>query len=84
MIVRYQKQSYAVALPGLVLQLIGWAFSSWFIGAIGSVLLCLGLCLYAKAKGRHILWGVLGWFSIIGLVVLYVLPDKTSPNQLRA
>ena len=46
------------------------------ITVIGTVLLIYGLALYAKAKGYHPLFGLFGLLSIIGLIVLGVLPDK--------
>jgi hypothetical protein len=46
--------------------------------AVGGILLIIGLCFYAKAKGHSALWGLLGLLSCIGLLVLAVLPDKTK------
>ena len=44
----------------------------------GSVLLIVGLCFYAKAKGYSAVLGLLGLLSCIGLLILAVLPDKTK------
>jgi dipeptide/tripeptide permease len=47
---------------------------------IGSVLFIIGLCFYAKAKGYHSAWGLIGLLSCIGLLILALFPDKTK-NQ---
>jgi hypothetical protein len=44
----------------------------------GDILLIVGLCFYAKAKGYSPFLGLLGLLSCIGLLVLAVLPDKTK------
>jgi hypothetical protein len=79
---QFRNRSYGLAASGLALQAVGWLLSSSLVGLAGSVLLCVGLCYYAKSKGRHVLWGVLGFFSLIGLAVLVVLPDKSGPPML--
>jgi hypothetical protein len=45
---------------------------------IGTILLIVGLCYYAKAKGHSAVFGLLGLLSCIGLLILAVLPDKTK------
>lgn len=35
-----------------------------------------GLCCYAKGKGYHGAWGLLGLFTLIGLIILVCLPDR--------
>jgi uncharacterized membrane protein HdeD (DUF308 family) len=61
------------------------------ITIIGSIMLLAGLALYAQAKGRTRWWGLMGLFSIFGLVVLALLPDlrptedpKTGKPHLMA
>jgi hypothetical protein len=44
----------------------------------GAVLLVIGLCFYAKAKGYSAVLGLLGLLSCIGLLILAVLPDKAK------
>lgn len=44
----------------------------------GDLLLIIGLCFYAKAKGHSAAWGLFGLLSCIGLIVLAVLPDRTK------
>jgi hypothetical protein len=53
----------------------------WLLVAlVGTVLLIAGLSFYAKAKGRSPAWGLMGLLSIIGLIVLACLKDR-SPQQ---
>lgn len=54
----------AAALAGLAIMLVGAGLFIW------------GCCQYAKGKGHHPAWGVLGLFSIFGLIVLFLFPDR--------
>jgi len=42
----------------------------------GAVLFIWGCCAYAKGKGYHGAWGLLGLLSCIGLLILVCLTDK--------
>ena len=56
-----------------------WAVWGMILGPLlGAVLLIIGLCYYAKAKGYSVVLGLLGLFSCIGMLILAVLPDKTK------
>jgi hypothetical protein len=44
---------------------------------VGTVLLIIGLCYYAKAKGYSAVYGFLGLLSCIGLIILALMKDKT-------
>lgn len=44
----------------------------------GDILLIVGLCFYARAKGHSAVWGLFGLLSCIGLLVLALLPDRTK------
>ena len=46
------------------------------VALTGTVLLIMGLSMYAKAKGQSGWWGLMGLLSCLGLIVLAVLPDK--------
>jgi hypothetical protein len=46
------------------------------VSVLGTILLIYGLCLYAKSKGYHPAFGLLGLLSILGIIILAVLPDK--------
>ena len=47
----------------------------------GVVLLVVGLCFYAKAKGYHAALGLLGLLSCIGLLILALMRDKTKGEK---
>lgn len=79
------SQSLMLGVPGLLLQ-FGSVFASPVFGEdsmipflillTGTGLLIAGLAYYAMAKGHSALWCLMGFLSIIGLVVLAVLPDR--------
>lgn len=91
MITRYNNISLALGIPGIVLQIAGrvWAMNlppqqtllPVLVMILGTALLIAGLVFYAKAKGRHPAWGLMGLLSIIGLIVLACLPD-TAPKRV--
>ena len=84
--------SLSLGIPGLLLNIGGGVVSSMSIrdgsidlmiflvglgvGLLGSILLVVGLCFYAKSKGQAAAFGLLGLLGIIGLIVLACLPDK--------
>lgn len=85
MIKRYNNLSFAWAIPGLFVQSTAFFVGSgmdtlWFLVGIG--FLTVGLSYYAKAKGRSPAWCLMGFLSIIGLVVLACLRDlkKNGPK----
>lgn len=43
---------------------------------LGTLMLIVGLGYYAKAKGREVLWCLLGFLGIIGLLCLALLEDR--------
>jgi hypothetical protein len=45
---------------------------------IGTLLLVVGLGHYAKAKGHHPAWALAAMFSWLGLLLLALLPDRTT------
>ncbi len=79
MIQAYRNKGLSLALTGIALQIVGAVTNiilvSGLIALVGTGVLMLGLGWIAKSKGRTPLWGLLGVFSILGPVVLYVLPD---------
>ena len=48
------------------------------ISLLGTVLLLEGFAYYAKAKGRNPAWCLMAFLSIIGLIVLACLKDRTD------
>jgi hypothetical protein len=88
----YNKKSLAFGIPGLLMQigcpLLTMAVRGAWVGAalaigtlVGFILVIVGLCYYAAAKGHSAVLGVLGIFSCLGLLILAALPDKTNTNQ---
>jgi len=85
MLAEYKSKTWTFVVSGLVLEIIGGVLAkAGFLGgllgaplgALGAVLLIMGCCFYAKAKGYAWWFGLLGLLSCIGLLVLYVLPDQ--------
>lgn len=81
------RNTFLFAVPGFVLQL---ATGSALLGFVGGILVIVGLMQYAKMKGRHRAWGLLGLLSIIGLLILYFVPpicrrcgEKNSSSNER-
>ena len=70
--------------------LIGVAFHAipYCLGSIvllqlfGLVLVCIGAAKLAESKGRNKIWGLLGFFSIVGIVVLILIPKKTVEQNV--
>ena len=76
MIAKFNRISLAVGIPGLILQTIGYGnFLSPFY-LLGTILLILGLVFYAMSRGRHPAWGLFGFLSCLGVIVLYFLKDR--------
>ncbi|MGH8677258.1 MAG: hypothetical protein ACREUQ_02755 [Burkholderiales bacterium] len=64
---------------GIVLQIAGRSMQSPFgvlLMLAGVVAFIWGCTEYARGKGYSGWFGVLGLFSILGLIVLAVMPDK--------
>ena len=60
------KSGYETPLLFSVLQLAG--IICWLVG----------LSAYAKGKGHHGAWGLLGLLSLFGWIVLALMPDKNK------
>lgn len=70
------NKSLMFGVPGLLLQIGGVEYP--ILSLIGTILLLIGLAFYAKAKGRHPAWCLLGLFSIFGIIGLALLKDLTK------
>ena len=88
MIKTYNTTSLAWGIPGIILQLASGGIEnqglSLTLGVVGTAMLIAGLAYYAKGKGRNPAWGLMGLLSILGLIVLCLLPDlekNHSPNS---
>jgi hypothetical protein len=56
-------------LVGFVISLIGLVIFTW------------GCMWYARAKGYHRLVGLLGLLTILGLVALFLLPNRCKESE---
>lgn len=63
LVVKFAEHPSALGLAGAIALMIG------------TVPYIRGLALFAKAKGQHPAWCLLGLFSLFGLTVLFALPD---------
>ena len=88
MIAKYNNKSLAYGLPGILLQFGGkflkestsdpaMNVASSIIILLGFVLLLIGMIYYTKGKGRNPAWCLLAFLSIIGLIILACIKDKT-------
>ncbi len=82
MIAKYNKISLAVGIPGIIVQFAGILLGE--LGApgvpvalLGTGLLLVGLVYYTKAKARSPAWCLMAFLSLIGLIVLACLKDKS-------
>ena len=83
MIAKYNNLSLALGAPGIILQIAGNIMGrsnppGIIMILVGSGLLVAGLAYYAIAKGRSAWWGLCGFLSIIGLIILAFLEDRTK------
>lgn len=94
MIKEYNRRSFYFGVPGVLIQGFGYfaeflnnnraagagqpMIRSSVFFLIGSIFLLIGLMYYAKAKGRNPAWSLLGFLSIIGIIILALLPDKSE------
>ena len=90
MIAKYNNKSIALAIPGFCLQIgcliamvfltptPGWVASLLLLGMLtGHILIIVGFCYYAVAKGHSALLGAFGMLSLLGFLVLALLPDRS-------
>jgi hypothetical protein len=80
--------SFAFAIPGILLQVVAGGARGAAQGqhaseggalalqGLGSILIIVGLALYARMKGRSGALGLLGLLSCIGLIILNYLPKN--------
>lgn len=89
MIMQYRDEAIKYLIGGVVLSIVG----SWVKNTIGSgsffspmgdlavlagpFVFIYGCILFAKAKGYEWYVGLLGIFNVVGLIILYLLKDKS-------
>ncbi len=80
MLSEYKTKTNLFIGIGLVLQIVAKYVIGGDIGSlgalIGGILVVIGCCYYAKAKGHNGAWGLLGLLSLIGLLILVAFKDK--------
>lgn len=83
MLDEYKTKTNVYIGIGLILQLFSWPIGAIlgelvvpFVQFGGAILVIIGCCYYAKGKGYHGAWGLLGLLSIFGLLVLVFMRDK--------
>lgn len=92
MIPEYNVKSLALGVPGLLLQIAANLLDgsphgyqpplehalAIIVSLMGTGLLLIGLAYYAKAKGRHPAWCLMAFLSLIGVIVLACLEDRSG------
>ena len=78
---------------GFVLVLIGELFNpvGGTLTYLGKGMMIIGLPVFfvgcfrmAKGKGYHMAWGLLGFLSIIGIIILYLMPNRIERKHKTA
>ncbi len=81
MLKKYNNLSLCFGIPGLVLQIAGFVLNTpeghLVLKVAGTALLLIGLTYYARAKGQHPAWCLAAFLSIVGLIILACLRDKS-------
>ena len=83
MIKKYNNYSLLFGVPGLIVQTYSTVINSNLLFLAGTLLIITGLFFYTKAKARHPLFCLFGFFSIIGWLILAALPDKSGSEELK-
>ena len=91
MLSEYKKKTNIGVGLGILFQIIGKVVSAdsgdgglvigGLLGLVGSGFFIWGCVSYIKGKGHHGAWGILGLFSIIGLIILALFPDKHKETK---
>jgi hypothetical protein len=92
MIKKYNNLSFMFFIPGIIVQTIGFVMSENYqtnepLGILSVILLiggtlstATGFGFYAKAKGRNMLWGSVGFIGLLGLLILSLLKDRSGDS----
>ncbi len=83
MIKRFNNISMAIGIPGIVVQACGAMINSTPLLVAGAALLLVAFYFYTKAKAIHPAFCLLGFLSILGLIILSVLKDKSGSNEVE-
>jgi len=88
MLKEYKMQSILGIWGGAIFFMMGYYFtyspqllySSFgrLIMSAGYALFICGCFMYSKGKGRSFWWGILGLLGPLGLLILYILKDRSK------
>jgi uncharacterized membrane protein HdeD (DUF308 family) len=88
MLKSYNSMSFALGIPGIILQVCGlYAMvglgntRAWVFILFGVGLLIGGLAYYAMAKSRSPWWCLLGLLSLLGMIILAFIPDDSFEEE---
>jgi hypothetical protein len=76
---KYNSLSFALGLPGILLQIVGRTMADGLgtlLVLVGAALFVAGLWFYTKMRGQHPALCLLGLVSCLGMLILYFLPKK--------
>ena len=88
MLAKYKTTTGVGIILGLLLQIAGrvvamqgpaLAYAGLGVTLVGLIVFVFGCISYAKGKGHSQWWGLLGLFSIFGLIVLAFFTDRHRP-----
>ncbi|OPX32293.1 MAG: hypothetical protein B1H09_00745 [Gemmatimonadaceae bacterium 4484_173] len=82
MIKKYNNISLAIGIPGIIVQAYGAMIESTPVLVTGAALLLVAFYFYTKAKAIHPAFCLLGLLSILGLIVLSVIRDKSGSDEV--
>jgi hypothetical protein len=85
----FEKRFFGCIFWGVVLNIAGGFLSicqhytfleilGYFMVVTGIGLMMSGLAFYARSKGRHPAWCILGLLSVLGLLVIILLPHRNE------
>lgn len=90
MLPQYKRNTNIGVGIGIVLQVAGRTMAERGTPDIGLIVALVGVAVfiwgcgqYAKGKGYSAWFGALGLLSIIGLIVLVVMPDKHAEQKTK-
>jgi uncharacterized membrane protein HdeD (DUF308 family) len=88
MLKSYNRMSFALGIPGIILQVCGlYAVAglrnerAWIFILFGIGLFIWGLAYYARAKSRSPWWCLLGLLSLLGMIILAFIPDDSFEEE---
>ncbi len=84
MIKKYNNLSLLIGVPGILVQAFGTIENIPALLITGTVILLVAFYYYAVAKGRHPAFALFGLFSLIGLLVLASLKDKSKSEEVKS